>query len=84
MNKLGLSAGLTFSPYKNLEIDFAFLYIQGFSRHGNYTSQNVVIPGRKMYSPESINPQRSLLLWELRTDFNKNTGKYKFLSSCDK
>ncbi|WP_059025501.1 OmpP1/FadL family transporter [Gabonibacter massiliensis] len=47
MNKLGLSAGLTFSPYKNLEIDFAFLYIQGFSRHGNYTSQNVVIPGQK-------------------------------------
>ena len=25
----------------------AFLYIQGFCRHGNYTSQNVVIPGQK-------------------------------------
>lgn len=40
MNKLGLSTGLSFEPYKNLLIDFAFLYIQGFSRDGSYTFIN--------------------------------------------
>lgn len=40
MNKLGLSTGLTFEPYKNLQIDFALLYIQGFSRDGSYTFTN--------------------------------------------
>ena len=34
MNKLGISAGLTFEPYKNLQIDVAFLYIQGFDQIG--------------------------------------------------
>lgn len=47
MNKLGLSAGCSFEPYKNLQIDFAFLYIQGFSRDGSYTYDNIVIPGQK-------------------------------------
>lgn len=45
MNKLGMSMGLSFEPYKNLQIDFAFLYIQGFARDGSYTSANVIIPG---------------------------------------
>lgn len=42
MNKLGISAGLTFEPYKNLQIDVAFLYIQGFDREGKYPYKNVV------------------------------------------
>lgn len=42
MNKLGMSAGLSFEPYKNLQIDFAFLYIQGLGRAGSYTSKNIV------------------------------------------
>ena len=42
MNKLGISAGLTFEPYKNLQIDVAFLYIQGFDRDGKYPYKNVV------------------------------------------
>lgn len=42
MNKLGLSAGLTFEPVNHLQIDFAFLYIQGFSRNGSYNLTNVI------------------------------------------
>lgn len=42
MNKLGMSAGCSFEPYKNLQIDFAFLYIQGIGRDGSYTSKNIV------------------------------------------
>lgn len=42
MNKLGFSAGLTFEPYKGLQIDVAFLYIQGFNRDGKYPYKNVV------------------------------------------
>lgn len=44
MNKLGLSTGLSFEPYRNLQIDFAFLYIQGFARDGSYTYSNVILP----------------------------------------
>lgn len=36
MGKLGFSTGLSFEPYQNLQIDFAFLYIQGISRDGSY------------------------------------------------
>lgn len=42
MNKLGISAGLTFEPIDHFQIDFAFLYIQGFSRDGSYNLKNVV------------------------------------------
>lgn len=42
MNKVGMSAGLSFEPYKNLQIDLAFLYIQGISRDGSYTQKNVI------------------------------------------
>ena len=31
MGKLGFSAGLSFEPYRNLQVDLAFLYIQGLS-----------------------------------------------------
>ena len=36
MGKIGISTGCSFEPYRNLQIDFAFLYIQGVSRHGSY------------------------------------------------
>lgn len=42
MNKLGFSAGLSFEPYKNLQIDFAFLYIQGLGADGEYPYKNVL------------------------------------------
>lgn len=42
MNKVGISAGLSFEPYKNLQVDFAFLYIQGIGRDGSYTQKNVI------------------------------------------
>lgn len=42
MNKIGMSAGCSFEPYRNLQIDFAFLYIQGIARDGSYTSKNIV------------------------------------------
>lgn len=47
MNKIGLSAGCSFEPYKNLQVDFAFLYIQGISRDGSYTYDNVIIPSQQ-------------------------------------
>lgn len=49
MNKLGLSAGLTFEPYKGLQFDVAFLYIQGFSQHGKYPYKNVVTGEDEMF-----------------------------------
>lgn len=36
MGKIGVSTGLSFEPYRNLQIDFAFLYIQGIGRDGSY------------------------------------------------
>ena len=49
MDKLGLSAGLTFEPYKGLQFDVAFLYIQGFSQHGKYPYKNVVTGADEMF-----------------------------------
>ena len=49
MDKLGLSAGLTFEPYKGLQFDVAFLYIQGFSQHGKYPYKNVVKGAYEMF-----------------------------------
>ena len=49
MNKLGLSAGLTFEPYKGLQFDMAFLYIQGFSQHAKYPYKNVVTGDPEMF-----------------------------------
>lgn len=43
MDKIGISGGLSFEPYRNLQIDFAFLYIQGLSRNGSYPD---------LYSPQ--------------------------------
>ncbi|MEI3154878.1 MAG: outer membrane protein transport protein [Odoribacter sp.] len=45
MGKLGFSTGLSFEPYQNLQIDCAFLYIQGIGRDGSYPDK---------YSPDGI------------------------------
>lgn len=50
MNKLGLSAGLTFEPVNHLQIDFAFLYIQGFSRNGSYNLTNVITGADEVFA----------------------------------
>ena len=50
MDKIGMSAGLSFSPYKNLQLDVAFLYIQGLSRDGSYTQKNVLTSEPEIFS----------------------------------
>jgi long-chain fatty acid transport protein len=50
MDKLGMSAGFSFSPYENLQIDFSFLYIQGLSRDGSYTQKNVITQQPEVFS----------------------------------
>ncbi|MDH6305155.1 long-chain fatty acid transport protein [Parabacteroides sp. PF5-5] len=37
MNKLGMSAGLSFRPLSRLSVDFAMAYTTGFGRDGSYT-----------------------------------------------
>lgn len=37
MNKLGITAGLSFRPVDRLSIDFGFGYVTGFGRDGSYT-----------------------------------------------
>lgn len=43
MDKLGLTAGLSFRPLKALSIDFAFSYVTGFGRDGSYTDQYLLL-----------------------------------------
>lgn len=50
MNKLGMSTGFSFAPIENFQIDFAFLYIQGFSRDGSYTLKNSVTGATETFS----------------------------------
>lgn len=50
MNKMGFSTGLSFEPVKNFQIDFAFLYIQGFCRSGSYNFTNVVTKKPEVFS----------------------------------
>lgn len=48
MNKLGITAGLSFRPLESLSIDFAFSYVTGFGRDGSYTDEYMLmklIPG---------------------------------------
>lgn len=35
MNKLGLTAGLSFRPLESLSVDFSFSYVTGFGRDGS-------------------------------------------------
>ena len=41
MNKLGITAGLSFRPVNNLSVDFAFSYVTGFGRDGSYTDKDI-------------------------------------------
>lgn len=50
MNKMGFSTGLSFEPVTNFQIDFAFLYIQGFCRDGSYDFTNVVTKQPEVFS----------------------------------
>ena len=74
MGKIGISTGCSFEPYRNLQIDFAFLYIQGVSRHGSNIVPAVSFPG-------NTNRMPFLLLWvwpivfENRIDLPKSYPK---------
>lgn len=41
MDKLGITAGLSFRPVNNLSVDFAFSYVTGFGRDGSYTDKDI-------------------------------------------
>lgn len=41
MNKLGITAGLSFRPLESLSVDFAFSYVTGFGRDGSYTDADL-------------------------------------------
>ena len=41
MNKLGLTAGLSFRPLESLSVDFSFSYVTGFGRDGSYTDADL-------------------------------------------
>lgn len=43
MDKLGLTAGLSFRPIKSFSIDFAFSYVTGFGRDGSYTDEYLLL-----------------------------------------
>lgn len=42
MNKLGITAGLSFRPLESLSVDFAFSYVTGFGRDGSYTDLDLM------------------------------------------
>lgn len=42
MNKLGITAGLSFRPLESLSVDFAFSYVTGFGRDGSYTDTDLL------------------------------------------
>lgn len=42
MDKLGLTAGLSFRPLEALSVDFAFSYVTGFGRDGSYTDKDLL------------------------------------------
>lgn len=42
MDKLGLTAGLSFRPMESLSVDFAFSYVTGFGRDGSYTDLDLL------------------------------------------
>lgn len=43
MDKLGLTAGLSFRPIEAFSIDFAFSYVTGFGRDGSYTDEYMLL-----------------------------------------
>lgn len=43
LNKLGITAGCSFRPMKNLSVDFSFSYVTGFGRDGSYTDEYMLM-----------------------------------------
>ncbi len=43
MDKLGITAGLSFRPLDKLSVDFAFTYLTGFGRDGSYTDEYMLM-----------------------------------------
>ena len=43
MDKLGITAGCSFRPTKNLSVDFSFSYVTGFGRDGSYTDEYMLM-----------------------------------------
>lgn len=63
MNKLGLTAGLSFCPIKSLSVDFAFSYTTGFGRDGSYTDLDLLKKPRTFgghYNVYAITPSIGL------------------------
>lgn len=61
MDKIGISAGLSFRPLEYMSVDFAFLYTQGLSRDGSYpdpVQPSQTFDGR--YSSNAISPSLGL------------------------
>ncbi|MDD2954193.1 MAG: outer membrane protein transport protein [Parabacteroides sp.] len=50
MNKLGLTAGLSFRPLESLSVDFAFSYVTGFGRDGSYTDKDLFTGQPRVFS----------------------------------
>ncbi len=42
MDKLGITAGLSFRPIKAMSVDLAFSYVTGFGRDGSYTDTDLL------------------------------------------
>lgn len=51
MDKLGITAGLSFRPLERLSVDFAFSYVTGFGRDGSYTDEYMLL--KSLPVPES-------------------------------
>lgn len=63
MNKLGLTAGLSFRPLESLSVDFAFSYVTGFGRDGSYTDLDLLKKPRTFaghYNVYAITPSIGL------------------------
>ena len=43
MNKLGITAGLSFRPIEAMSVDVAFSYVTGFGRDGSYTDTDLIL-----------------------------------------
>ncbi|MEG1543245.1 MAG: outer membrane protein transport protein, partial [Tannerellaceae bacterium] len=60
MNKLGLTAGISFRPVTDLSVDFAFSYVTGFGRDGSYTDKDMFTGANRVfgghYNVYAINP----------------------------
>lgn len=54
MDKLGITAGLSFRPLNRLSVDFAFSYVTGFGRDGSYTDEYMLLKGLPVDDQEKL------------------------------